>query len=58
MTSSVDRSKMWFLLKLIRLHDMFLIFTDVAEYLEDIYTIIKQPTGKPKTIQTVHLPKC
>ena len=27
---------------------MFFIFPDAAEYLEDVYTIIKQPTGKPK----------
>jgi len=37
--------------KIIRQYDMFLIFSDAAEYLEDVYTIIKQPTGKPKTIQ-------
>lgn len=37
---------------------MFLIVPDAAEYLEDVYTIIKQPTGKPKTIQTGNFPKC
>ena len=37
---------------------MFLIFPDAAEYLENVYTIIKQPTGKPKTIQTGNFPKC
>jgi len=38
--------------------DMFLMFTVAAEYLEDIYTIIKQPTGKPKTIQIGNFAKC